>query len=142
MASMTKSLPSLLLLVLLSLVTPASAELLEVNNGELQDLLERKVTIVDVRRADEWHATGVVKNSHLFTFFDHLGRFNADDWLAKLARITNPEAPLILICQTGTRSRVIGYWLASKVGFSKVYNVTDGIESWKRGGHAVVAITE
>lgn len=139
---MTKSLLSMLPIIFALMLSPANAEFLEVNNRELQDLLDSKVAIVDLRRADEWRATGVVKDSHLFTFFDRRGGYSAEDWLQQLARVTNPEAPLILICQTGVRSRVVGYWLASKMGFSKVYNVTDGIESWKRGGHAVVEMSE
>ena len=120
----------------------ANAELFEVDNHELQQLLENNTTMIDVRRADEWQATGVVDSSHLFTFFDQYGRFDAEGWLSKLGQIANSEEPVILICQTGARSRVIGYWLSAKLGFNRVYNVSDGIESWKKAGNSVVEVSE
>lgn len=137
-----KSIKSIIFGLCLSLVNPVNAELFEIGNTELQGLLDKNVTIVDVRRADEWRATGVVKDSHLVTFFDQYGRFRAENWLTKLAEVTNPEKPLILICQTGMRSKVIGFWLSSKLGFKQVYNVTDGIESWTKSGNSVVVVTQ
>jgi rhodanese-related sulfurtransferase len=124
------------------LATSASAELFEIGNQELQDLLEKNTTIIDVRRADEWQQTGVVDGSYLATFFDQYGRFSAEDWLTDLAEVTNPEAPIILICQTGVRSRIIGYWLSARVGFKQVYNVSDGIVSWKQAGKPVIAANQ
>ncbi len=122
------------------LAAPVRAEYFEIDNAGLETELARQTLIVDVRRADEWRATGVIEGSHRITFFDHLGRFDAQAWLVRLAEITDPQQPIVLICETGGRSRVIGYWLNAKLGFERVHNVRDGIAGWLEAGMPVVAV--
>lgn len=132
----------LLSALLLAPMHAARADYVEVGRVELLELLDSGATIVDVRRADEWQRTGVIDNSHRMTFFDHFGRFDAERWLARLATVTSPEQPLILICETGARSRVIGYWLKYRLGFARIYNVRDGIADWITAGLPVVPIAD
>ncbi len=121
-----------LIFCLLSL--SARAELTNVTNVELQALMESGVPVVDVRRADEWAETGIIAGSHKLTFFDKNGDYNANKWLEQLSEITDKDQPVILICQTGVRSKVVSNWLSNGLGYAKIYNVTDGISAWINSG--------
>ncbi len=128
----------LMLLLVSSFSSLAHAEVVNISNEALQKLVAEGVTLVDLRRADEWKNTGVVEGSQLMTFFDAEGKFDAEDWLAQLGSIIEPDAPVILICHSGNRSSMVSRWLSEKVGLEKVYNVTDGIVSWKANGGPTV----
>lgn len=132
----------LLPLLWLAPILATRAEYAEIGNAELRRLLAQGTAFIDVRRADEWRRTGVVENSHRITFFDHLGRFDAERWLTRLATVTSPDQPIVLLCETGARSRVIGYWLNHKLGFAQVYNVRDGIADWIGAGLPVVPVAD
>ncbi len=115
------------------------AELVNIDNAELQKLLDEKTIIIDVRRAEEWADTGVVESSQLLTFFDRNGNFNAAKWQADISKLSNTSTPMILICRSGSRSKVIGNWMVKTLGYQTVYNVEEGILSWKRSSGKTVA---
>lgn len=100
-----------------------------VNNGELKGLLDKGVKIVDIRRPEEWKQTGVVKGSKLLMSFDKTGKLNPD-FIDGLAAYVNKDEPVILICRTGSRTEYLSNALASQLGYSKIHNVTYGIEKW------------
>ena len=54
------------------------ADIVDVNNEEIIELLNANTSIVDVRRKFEWEQTGVIPNSILLTFFDDEGNYNFD----------------------------------------------------------------
>ncbi len=126
---------SLLLLSLLLSALPLRAEVINISSDELASLVSRGVPVVDIRVAREWRETGVVPGSRKLTFFDDRGGYDAGAWLASLDRVADRNNPVILICQIGTRSRVIANWLSEGMGYKKVYNVTRGIDDWIRRGH-------
>ena len=66
------------------------------DNGQLKTLLERSVSIYDIRRAEEWRQTGVIESGRLLTFVDASGRVLAD-FLAHLSRAVDKDDPVILI---------------------------------------------
>ncbi len=51
---------------------------------------------------------------------------------ANIAKLKNPEQPIILICASGQRSRTAAKQLRSN-GFSNVYVLTGGLNAWKDG---------
>ena len=124
------------LALLLSL--PAGAAVTNIDNEELEKLISQGVPIIDIRRPDEWRQTGVVKGSHLITFFDKRGNYNVRAWLDKLAPIAGKDDPFILICRTGNRTGTVSRFLDQKLGYSKVYNVQKGITDWIAKGKPVV----
>ena len=124
--------------LVLSLVTTlAQAELIDIDNDELQRLQAAGVPVVDVRTAPEWQETGIVPGSHLLTFFGDGGRAEPVAWLRKLQPIATPGQPVILICRSGNRTRTIGNFLSGKVGYTKVYHVSRGIKDWIKDGNPV-----
>ncbi len=48
------------------------------------------------------------------------------------------NAGAVHTCQLGNRSSVLANFVSRKIGYSKVYNVTNGIERWIKDGNAVV----
>ncbi|MFT7496676.1 MAG: rhodanese-related sulfurtransferase, partial [Urechidicola sp.] len=81
------------------------AELVNIDNTELQKLLNEKTIIIDVRRAEEWAETGVIESSQLLTFFDGNGYFNAQKWQTEMSELSDSSSPVILICHSGSRSK-------------------------------------
>ncbi len=107
-----------------------------IDNAQLKDMLTRGVKIVDVRRADEWKQTGVVAGSHKLTAFDGRGQFQRS-FPPAFQEFVGPDEEIIIICRVGNRSSVISQMLTEQAGYSKVYNLTDGITKWIADGHAV-----
>ncbi len=61
---------TLLSILLLIIMMPASlqAEVIQVDNDALQQLIDQGIPVIDVRTASEWQQTGVIEGSHLLTF--------------------------------------------------------------------------
>lgn len=126
-------------IVLISLFSlPLRAEVINIDNAEMRQLLEQGVPIIDVRRPEEWRQTGVVKGSHLITFFDRKGNYDINGWMASLSKIAGPDDPFILICRTGNRTGTISRFLGQKLAYHQVHNVTRGITDWIAKGNAIV----
>ncbi len=100
-----------------------------INNSELVQLLEDKVTLVDIRRPEEWKQTGIVPGSNMITLFDSRGGVNPD-FVSELQKVSSPDKPVILICRTGNRTRAASTMLVKQLGYKDVYNVTHGIKGW------------
>jgi rhodanese-related sulfurtransferase len=114
------------------------AELINIDNTQLQNLLNEKTLIIDVRRAEEWADTGVIESSRLLTFFDKNGNVDAKKWYSDISKFSDTSTPVILICRSGARSKVIGNWMVKTLGYQNVYNVEAGIVSWKRSSGKMV----
>ena len=84
---------------------------------------------MDVRRSSEWDQTGIIPNSILLTFFDKKGNYNLNEWYKQLSLKINEGEPIILICRTGRRTRIIAEMMDKKFD-NVIYNAKDGITSW------------
>jgi len=119
-----------LVILLLAVSTSSWAgKITNIDNAELQALLKQGVTLVDIRRVEEWAQTGVVKGAHKITLFDSRGRV-VPSFLGKFQKVAKPNQPVILICRTGSRTKVASRLLTEQAGYTKVYNVTKGIYGW------------
>ena len=91
------------------------------------------IQVVDVRRANEWHAGHVEQAQH--KPLDHLA--------ANLAGLDKAK-PVAVYCKGGYRSTIAGS-LLQRAGFENVLNVTGGFDAWMAcklpyvTGEAVVA---
>ncbi|CTQ54067.1 FK506-binding protein [Roseibium album] len=113
----------------------------DIGNEALKNKLASGATVIDIRRPDEWKATGVIPGSHLATFFDPGG--NASPlFAAKLQKLVSaPDQEVVFICRTGRRSEALSEYLSEEVGFSNVANVEEGILGWIRDGGEVIEAT-
>lgn len=100
-----------------------------VDNAGLQALLQQGVPLYDVRRADEWRQTGVVEGSRKLTFVDVAGRVNPT-FLAEFTARVGKHDPVVLICRTGNRTDSLARELMQDHGYTRVYNVKNGISGW------------
>jgi rhodanese-related sulfurtransferase len=100
-----------------------------IDNNQLKSLVAEGVPLYDIRRPEEWKQTGIVKSSRLLTFIDGTGNPVAT-FLPNFTREIGKNDPVILICRTGNRSSVLSNHLMVKMGYTKVYNVDDGIVRW------------
>ena len=105
------------------------AEIVNVNNQQIRELSKINIPIVDVRRSSEWDQTGIVPNSILLTFFDKKGNYNLDEWYEQLRLNINEGEPIILICRTGRRTKIIAEMMDKKFD-NVIYNAKGGITSW------------
>ena len=108
-----------------------------VDNNELKTLIAQGVPVYDVRRDDEWRATGVVEGSHTLTYVDKSGRPNPQ-FLPRFTAEVGKNDPVVLICRTGNRTDKLARELMEKHGYTRVYNVRDGITRWIGEKNAVV----
>ena len=116
----------------------AQAVVVDIDNGELNKLMATGVPVIDIRTSPEWQQTGIIPGSHPLTFFDEQGRANPSAWLDKARAIAKPGDPVIVICRTGNRTKVLSQFLSDQAGYAKVYNVKSGIVAWAKDGKALV----
>ena len=108
----------------------AFADIVDVNNEQIKELSKNNIPIVDVRRSSEWDQTGIVPESILLTFFDKEGNYNYDEWYEKLRLEIDEGQPIILICRTGRRTKIIAKMMEIKKFDNIIYNAKSGITSW------------
>lgn len=124
-------------LLALTLGACAKPPYTNVDNAELKTLIAQGVPVYDVRRPDEWRATGVVAGSQTLTYVDKSGRANPD-FMPRFAAEVGKEKPVILICRTGNRTDKLARELMEQHGYTNVYNVRDGITGWIAAKNPVV----
>ena len=111
------------------IVKPTFGDVVNINNEQIKELSKINIPIVDIRRSSEWEQIGVVPKSILLTFFDKNGKYNFNEWYANLSIKINEERPIILICRTGRRTKLIAEMMDKKID-NVIYNAQNGITSW------------
>lgn len=110
-----------------------------VDNAGLQELLDQGVTLIDIRKADEWEKTGLIPGSEALTFFRGSGGINPK-FLPKLVKLADINTPVALISDSGNRTLAASRTLADQLGYKKVYNVKGGIKQWIAEGRTVASL--
>ena len=113
----------------LFIIKSTFADVVNINNEQIKELSKINIPIVDIRRSSEWNQTGVVPKSILLTFFDKKGKYNFNEWYANLRLKINEGKPIILICRTGRRTKIIAEMMDKKID-NVIYNAQNGITSW------------
>ena len=125
------------LICFLSITKFAFADIVNVTNNQIKELSKNNIPIIDIRRSSEWQQTGVVPKSILLTFFDKKGNYNFDKWYNDLSVKINSDKPIILICRTGRRTRIIAEMMDKKFD-NVIYNAKNGITSWIKENNITV----
>tara|TARA_B100001013_G_scaffold175367_1_gene105371 strand:+ start:106 stop:570 length:465 start_codon:yes stop_codon:yes gene_type:complete len=118
--------------------TQLFAEIYEVNNEKIKMLLESSVPLIDIRTEGEWHETGVINSSHLLTFFDKDGNYDFKKWMIEIGEIADENGPVIIICRTGRRSRIVSNMMIKENSEYLIYHATNGIKSWIESSNKTV----
>ncbi|WP_295008510.1 rhodanese-like domain-containing protein [uncultured Dechloromonas sp.] len=127
----------LILACLLAFGAIARAEVIDIDNAQLEKLSSSGVPVIDIRLQSEWEETGILAGSKLLTFFDEKGRYDAAAWLEKVKPIARPNEPVIVICRSGNRTKPVSQLLSQQAGYATVYNVKHGIKGWIGAGGQV-----
>lgn len=126
-----------LLLTLLPLSACSEPPYTNIDNQQLKTLQAQGIPVYDIRRLDEWSSTGILAGSHRLTFVDDKGRVNPE-FVDKFTKEIGKNDPVILICRTGNRTDTLSRALAEQLGYTKIYNVKNGITRWISEGLPVV----
>jgi len=118
-----------LLLAMLVCVSIANAAFREVDEKELQQMVkENNVTIIDIRRDDEFKQYGIIKDSKTITFFDGRGKYDIPSWMNEFVKVVKTKKqPFIIYCAHANRSKVVGNFLSKQLGYENVYDLKGGI---------------
>ena len=110
------------------------------STDDFLEKLEEGYTIIDVRRQDEWNATGVIEGSIKITFFDESGQYDAKAFLDAFSKVvTHKDQPFILVCAHAHRTKSIGEFLGLKMGYKHVFELDGGInDGWIDLGYGTV----
>ncbi|TCV90342.1 rhodanese-like domain-containing protein [Sulfurirhabdus autotrophica] len=125
-----------ILLLTFSLGACSEPPYTSIDNAQLKTLIAQGIPLYDIRRPEEWMQTNVVEGSHKLTYVDASGRMNPA-FLGRFTAEVNKNDPVILICRTGSRTRSLAHELTD-MGYTKIYNVRNGITNWISEGNPVV----
>ena len=83
------------------------------------------LTVIDIRRPDEWRETGIPQGGYAITMHDPEGQ---EAFMANVLAALDGDrtAPIGLICAAGVRSTWASSYLARN-GFTNVYNIREGM---------------
>ena len=88
-----------ILLVIFVLFTKfVNAEVIDINNKQLSNLIEKKIKIIDVRTIDEWKSTGIIKGSFLVSLLNKNKKFIFEDWYEIFNNNLGNNKSIIFIC--------------------------------------------
>ena len=118
--------------------TQLFAELYEVNNEKIKMLLRNSVPLIDIRTEGEWRETGIINNSYLLTFFDNEGNYDFKKWMIEVGEIADENGPVIIMCRSGRRSRIVSNMIIKENNEYLIYHATDGIKSWIESSNRTV----
>lgn len=96
----------------------------------VEKMIDDNIVMIDVRREDEFKRTGVIRNSHLMTFFDDFGDYDLEGWMTEFEKlVTSKNQTFILICAHANRTRTIGNYLVEQ-GYKNCAHLYGGIALW------------
>jgi hydroxyacylglutathione hydrolase len=104
-----------------------SGDIHDIDSGRLRELLNtnEKPLVVDVREPWEY-AMGHIPGAQLIP----LGQ------LSSRVEELDPKQPVAVVCASGSRSESAASLLGQK-GFSVIYNLQGGMDSWQRAGYSM-----
>ena len=127
-----------ILLVLFVLFTKfVNAEVINIDNIELNNLIKNEINIIDVRTENEWKSTGIIKGSFLISLLNKNKKFIFEDWYEMFKNKFGRNKSVIFICASGVRSNYISHLIKKKKPDLIIYNLKKGINNWIRSGYKI-----
>ena len=114
-----------------------NAEIIDINNRELSNLIEKEIKIIDVRTQNEWKSTGIIKGSFLISLLNKNKKFIFQDCYEIFNNKFDRNKSIIFICASGVRSNYISHLVKKKKPDLVIYNLKKGINNWIRSGYKV-----
>ena len=132
-----KHIPKIIMILSFLICKFSYADIVAVDNLQVQKLSKSGVSIVDIRTKGEWDKTGVIPQSILLTFFDSSGNYDFNKWYADLKKITPNYKSIIIICRSGRRSRLVANMINQKYN-DIVFDANMGMNSWIKSNLRVI----
>ena len=127
-----------ILLVIFFLLTKfVNADVINIDNRELSNLIEKEIKIIDVRTQNEWKSTGIIKKSFLISLLNKNKKFIFEDWYAMFENKFGKNESIVFICASGVRSNYISHLVQRRKPDLKIYNLEKGINHWIRSGNKI-----
>ena len=117
------------------------AEVIDINNRELSNLIEKEIQIIDVRTQIEWKSIGIIKGSFLISLLNNNKKFIFEEWYEILKNKFDKNKSIIFICASGVRSNYISHLVKKKKPDLIVYNLKKGINHWIRSGYKIQTLS-
>ncbi len=127
-----------LLIIMIFISTNVFAEVINIGNEKLKNLLNQDISIIDVRTKNEWKKSGVIHKSHLISMLDNNGKYSIVNWYNRFSKIKLKNNSVILICAVGGRSHYLAKIINLHNKNMKIYNVKKGIKNWIKYKNPVV----
>jgi rhodanese-related sulfurtransferase len=114
--------------ILWGLLLLGSTLFAEVRNipATIEFITDKKMKIIDIRTEGEWKEMGVIKDAKLITFFDEKYGYDSELFLKSLNEVIEKDEEFALICNSGSRTKLISNFLGNKMDY-KVVNLTGGM---------------
>ena len=119
-----------------------NAEVIDINNRELSNLIEKEIKIIDVRTQNEWRSTGIIRGSVLISLLDKNNKFIFENWYRAFNKKLNKDKSIIFICAAGVRSNYISHLVKRRKPDLKIYNLKKGINNWIRSGKKISRLSD
>ena len=113
----------------------------KIDSEKLENLINENAVALDIRLDNQWKKTGVIKGSFQETAFDINGKFNVYlmDKVRALAGAESQRIKLIFISHDGKTAEILGNAFAEDLGFTNVYVLDGGIQSWIKSNKPLVS---
>ena len=72
------------------------------------------------------------------TFFDKNGSYDFRKWMTEVGEIANENGPVVIICRSGRRSRIVSNMIIKENSEYLIYHATNGIKSWIESSNKTV----
>lgn len=121
----------LLILTGLFACTNGSSQSIDINADKVESLLQsdKSIQLLDLRTPQELKVTGFMEGAQNINF-------NGAEYNAQISKL-DKNKPVMIYCAAGSRSGRAAPQLI-KMGFTKVYNYTGGMNDWKSKGKKTV----
>jgi len=117
-----------ILLLIVTLQAILFADFTSIGADELKKLQAENVPVIDIRTPGEWKETGVIPGAHKIMFFDERGNYDVQKFLNALSKVApDKNKPIVLVCRTASRTKIVGDFLSKQVGYKKVKDLKGGI---------------
>ena len=127
----------IVLLLFIFSIKFVNAEVIDIDNSELKNLIEKDINIIDVRTQNEWKSTGIIEGSILISLLDKKNKFIFENWYENFNKKISKNESVIFVCALGVRSKYISNLINKKKPDLKIYNLKKRINDWIRSGNKI-----
>ena len=127
----------IVLLLFIFSIKFVNAEVIDIDNSQLKNLIEKDINIIDVRTQNEWKSTGIIEGSILISLLDKKNKFIFENWYENFNKKISKNESVIFVCALGVRSKYISNLINKKKPDLKIYNLKKGINDWIRSGNKI-----